>query len=524
MIVTAKHVSLGYGLVLMLCAGTPYMFGMFNNKLHYEYGLSQTQTLLIETSVQVGLFSGILQGIFFDRFGPRHEALLAAGLVFLGYLGSYLLLTSSASAALLALCFYLIGQGSHGLYTVAAMTNVPNFLPAQQGTVMGLLAGAFGLSAALFASVENAIDGAAATVSACDRNSTAGNSTAVETEHSGAGFFLLCSLLFGAVGLGAAVAVRRVPLPGRSAPLASKEDALSLEGLGGDFILVPTEEPSHAETRLDSYSNEGADDVFMDSPKSSVVGVSDSIDRSPGPAATADEDDKTALIAPEEESPSHAPGPARLQPGAIDITGTALLRTANFWLLFVALAIDDGSAVMFLNAIQSMRGAAGDASTDPGGTALVAVFSFCNAGGRVLWGLLSDRSGLQRVTVLLITIVGMMTGHIMLILLPAQLMLACVLIGTFFGGLIAIAPVMVSDLFGYRYYGTNWGFIVLAPATGSVLFGFLYGAVFDLHATHIGDCLTCHGVECYRPVFYVTTALLAVAAAVTVVLARRIRS
>ena len=43
-----------------------------------------------------------------------------------------------------------LGQGSHGFYTVAAMTNVNNFGPTLKGKVMGSLAAFFAFSSVLW--------------------------------------------------------------------------------------------------------------------------------------------------------------------------------------------------------------------------------------------------------------------------------------------------------------------------------------------------------------------------------------
>ncbi len=55
-----KHVTLAYGCLVMLCAGTPYMFGAFNSKLHFQFGLTQTQVLLVETRCDSLPFIGTL--------------------------------------------------------------------------------------------------------------------------------------------------------------------------------------------------------------------------------------------------------------------------------------------------------------------------------------------------------------------------------------------------------------------------------------------------------------------------------
>jgi hypothetical protein len=59
-----------------------------------------------------------VQGLFYDRFGVRAAIVFAALLVSLGYLCIFAASTYSPSPALLACMFFLIGQGSHGLYTV----------------------------------------------------------------------------------------------------------------------------------------------------------------------------------------------------------------------------------------------------------------------------------------------------------------------------------------------------------------------------------------------------------------------
>ena len=96
----------------MVCAGTPYMLATFgptlkrrfhftesqimtvqsrrarrliHAKLSHEYiSVTRLDSILTRRSAQVGMYLGLLQGLYFDRFGVRAASLLAALLLFAG--------------------------------------------------------------------------------------------------------------------------------------------------------------------------------------------------------------------------------------------------------------------------------------------------------------------------------------------------------------------------------------------------------------------------------------------------------
>lgn len=64
------------------------------------------------------MYCGLTQGLFYDRYGPRKASLLAAFLLFLGYLSAFgASFARQIPPVTFAVCFFLIGQGSHGYYT-----------------------------------------------------------------------------------------------------------------------------------------------------------------------------------------------------------------------------------------------------------------------------------------------------------------------------------------------------------------------------------------------------------------------
>ena len=180
----------------------------------------------------------------------------------------------------------------------------------------------------------------------------------------------------------------------------------------------------------------------------------------------------------------------------------------------MSMAIQDGSAVMFVNGISSMHKALEDGGyTDqPDPHVMVAFFSIFGTVGRLTWGIISDFFPSNRAAVLLITMVGMLCSHALLAILPEQLFFASITIGFFFGGMFALAPIIIGDLFGHVHFGTNWGLVSLAPASGSLIFGFLYGKNYDNHVDFENECRRCkQGVECFRDIFTVTSVFLILA-------------
>jgi MFS family permease len=69
-------------------------------------------------SSQIGLYSGILQGMIYDKYGVRVACVVAMVCLCGGYLAVFFASLHNPSPILLAIVFFLIGQGSHGYYTV----------------------------------------------------------------------------------------------------------------------------------------------------------------------------------------------------------------------------------------------------------------------------------------------------------------------------------------------------------------------------------------------------------------------
>lgn len=228
----------------------------------------------------------------------------------------------SARMVALALSFLLAGNGSHGLYTCAMATNVPNWAQHHQGKIMGALASAFGLSAAIFSGLHRATSTAEAADDSCDAaNSTApashNNNTTTATP-------ILSPTTY------------PTPLPASpQSPLIYFGVAAAMIAVVGficTFLLYRKPLSAHiAEAKSESDANRSSTMEMV----ALTTGSADSDDE-------ATEDTATLLTPDASTAPTPTPTtPAESHP-VLDVHGWALLRSLDFWLLFYSMACEDG--------------------------------------------------------------------------------------------------------------------------------------------------------------------------------------
>eukprot|EP01087_Luapelamoeba_hula_P011890 TRINITY_DN3295_c2_g3_i2.p1 TRINITY_DN3295_c2_g3~~TRINITY_DN3295_c2_g3_i2.p1 ORF type:complete len:481 (+),score=67.53 TRINITY_DN3295_c2_g3_i2:102-1544(+) len=147
-----RDVVLIVGIILNLVAGTQYNYSVYSPTLRKQEGYSSTETTLIATMGNLGLYCGFLIGWIYDKTGPKWTALGSGLMVFFGYFMTWLALSGVLPnyAWLLAIFYVFVGQGCWGLYEVALLTNMKNFKGPHLGIITGILAAAFGLSSGLF--------------------------------------------------------------------------------------------------------------------------------------------------------------------------------------------------------------------------------------------------------------------------------------------------------------------------------------------------------------------------------------
>jgi OFA family oxalate/formate antiporter-like MFS transporter len=175
-------------------------------------------------------------------------------------------------------------------------------------------------------------------------------------------------------------------------------------------------------------------------------------------------------------------------PGAHDFSSAEMLRTPQFYLIFLTFTVSAGAGLMSIGlmklypmqALQASGLGAAEASA-VAGTAMAIFFSLANGLGRIVWGSLSDLFGRRW------SVIAMAASQGVFLLafssLAGQeylLYLGATLIGFNFGGNFALFPTLTADTFGTASVGQNYPFVFLSYGVGGIAGPILGGMLGDL--------------------------------------------
>ena len=281
---------------------------------------------------------------------------------------------------LLCVAAFIIGQGAHLQYIAALLQNAENFPPHHRGKAVGFLAALVGMG------------GVALTViyEAFHRAGRDPEFFLLEASVVGVACVLGSFLVRPATPAAALpTAGRRLCACGAQPPQASKRGFVRLpDAADGDDVAPRASDHSRSSRGDDTGDGyDGDEDLF-------------------GAAPT--------------------PGGRALSFAQVrDVTGRALLRSVDFWLLVVVFLFEDGTAVMHNNKLGTVThicGGNGGGALCDRTRARQVTFSFCNSLGRPGGGWVSDRFHLRfsRCRVLFFTAVGMGLAHTAVAVAPNQ--------------------------------------------------------------------------------------------------------
>lgn len=175
--------------------------------------------------------------------------------------------------------------------------------------------------------------------------------------------------------------------------------------------------------------------------------------------------------------------------GALEFTSSQMLRTRQFYMVFLCFAAAGGAGLMSIGLMKlyPMQALMGNGYTELeasaiAGTAMAVFFSLGNGFGRILWGALSDVLRRKRSMVIMLG-----TQGILVLLFPYMaggqwaLWLFALLIGFNYGGAFAIFPAVTGDIFGNKHVGQNYPWIFLAYGVGGTVGPIMGGKLGDMN-------------------------------------------
>ncbi len=165
--------------------------------------------------------------------------------------------------------------------------------------------------------------------------------------------------------------------------------------------------------------------------------------------------------------------------GGFESDWLTMLRTAQFWLLFLMFFVGAGAGHMFISVASNM----GKAALGSQAFLAVVVLAVGNSTGRVAAGAISDRIGRQWTLfgefVLQAGVVGVLYtlsdggGSWPVILLVAFLLGLC------YGANLSLFPSACKDYYGIRNFGLNYGILFAAFGLAGLIMPWLNGLIKD---------------------------------------------
>jgi len=170
----------------------------------------------------------------------------------------------------------------------------------------------------------------------------------------------------------------------------------------------------------------------------------------------------------------------------VDCCGMDMVKTSSFWGLFLCFIIGSLAGLMAIGISSPV--ATGIIKLDAATAAsLVMIFALFNAGGRPLFGWITDRITPRNTAVIsFIIILAASVG--MLFASPGALALYFICFAAFWlclGGWLAIAPTSCTICFGAQYSARNYGIMLLAYGIGAILANFISGFASDLFGSYL---------------------------------------
>ena len=183
-----------------------------------------------------------------------------------------------------------------------------------------------------------------------------------------------------------------------------------------------------------------------------------------------------------------------------------LFRTWQFYLIWIAFAFGSGAGLMVIgNLALIVKDQIGLVAFS---AVAVSALAFGNGGGRVLYGLLSDKVGRKAVLLtaflsqaVLIFALMKFTAGSSFVNAPL-LMVLVALIGANYGANLAVFPALTRDYYGPKNYAMNYGIVNTAWGLGGFMLSQLAGTIRDTTGT-------------YNQAYILSTVMLIIAAILT---------
>lgn len=195
--------------------------------------------------------------------------------------------------------------------------------------------------------------------------------------------------------------------------------------------------------------------------------------------------------------------------GRNDAVGLALLKDARFHCLIWPFIFIGGVCFVVITNIEYVLKSV---HVDDYIVICILAAAISNGFARILCGIISDRyvDRIPRANVLCFTLIPLLvvSGFVIFYMDEAfVLVLWAVTLGLAFGSLWCLVPTIISESYGMKYFGVNWGCTLFVSALVSFGLQRLFGFLYDMHVP--SGSLFCEGVQCFRVTSMIFVGLIA---------------
>jgi MFS transporter, OFA family, oxalate/formate antiporter len=174
--------------------------------------------------------------------------------------------------------------------------------------------------------------------------------------------------------------------------------------------------------------------------------------------------------------------PRKLTAAACDYEWKEMLKTPQFYLLWVMFALASSAGLMIIGSISII---AKQQAAFEAGFLLVVLLAIFNAAGRIFGGMLSDKIGRIRTLQLMIILQGLNMLAFAFYTSPFTIAIGTAAAGVAYGSLLSLFPSITSDYYGMKNFGLNYGILYTAWGISGAIGPVIASAVADATGTFV---------------------------------------
>lgn len=169
------------------------------------------------------------------------------------------------------------------------------------------------------------------------------------------------------------------------------------------------------------------------------------------------------LALPEKEASNH------VEKSSDNMTFKGMIKTKRFYYLWIIYLLASMPGLLVIGLAKDIGLELVGLSPTAAASA-VSIIALFNAGGRLVWGTISDKFG--RINVVLVIFILTIGSLLIKALIPMnQILYYVTLVGVAFsfGGFLSVFPAITSELFGIKHLGANYGVIFQAYGIAALI-------------------------------------------------------